>query len=301
MARPFYDLGLGSKTRKLIRSDGTLNVRRRGQPMSMVNTYQHLINMPWVHFLTLVTVALLIINLLFAVAYFLIGARNFSGMVEGSDFSVFLQCFFFSFQTFTTVGYGHIAPRGDWLSLVAAFEAMTGLMVFAIITGLLYGRFAKPKARILFSHEMLIAPYQEGRAMEFRIVNERKSIIMDLHARIIMSFSEKGRNRSYLPLELERSSVTLFPLNWTVVHPINEKSPLWGLTADDLAKRDAEFIIVLKGFDDTFSQEVNAVHSYHFNEIVWGARFVPMFETSETGETLLHIDKLSYYVKAALS
>ena len=216
-------------------------------------------------------------------------------MMGGGSYENFLQCFFFSFQTFTTVGYGHIAPRGDLLSLIAALEAMTGLMIFAIITGLLYGRFAKPTAKILYSDNIIVAPFANGHSFQFRVVNKRKSIIMDISATVLVSFQEKGKNRTYAPLELERSKVTLFPLNWTIVHPVDEKSPLYRKSQEELSRLDTEFIIVLKGFDETFSQDVHSLYSYQYEEIIWGAAFEPMYSTANDRSVVLDFSKLSSY------
>lgn len=301
MSKQFNDLGLGSKVIRLVNRDGTFNVKRVGLGFSTVNLYQDLIKMSWVKFLSLVISTLFLINILFALSYYLIGIENFTGMIPGSLTDNILQCFFFSFQTFTTVGYGHIAPRGNLLSLMASLEAMTGLMIFAIITGLLYGRFAKPSAKILFSENILISPFGDGLSLQFRIVNKRKSTIMDISARVIYSHQEKGKSRVYLPLELERSQVTLFPLNWTIVHPINEKSPLYGKTYEEISRVDTEFIIVLKGYDDTFSQDINSIHSYHYEEMIWGAKFDPMYDTNSDNIVELDFSKLSSYQKLTKS
>lgn len=299
MAKQFNDFGLGAKVKRLVNNDGTFNTRRVGLPVSTVNIYQDLVKMSWVKFLTLVIFSLFLINAGFACIYYWIGVEHFGGMVKGNETDNFLQSFFFSFQTFTTVGYGHIAPRGYFLSLIASLEAMTGLMVFAIITGLLYGRFSRPSAKILFSENMLISPLAEGgQALVFRIVNMRKSTIMDVSARVIYSYQEKGKGRAYFALELERSQVTLFPLNWNIVHPITEKSPLFGKTQEELFKLDGEFIVVIKGFDDTFSQDVNAVRSYRVDEIVWDAKFDLMYETIDDHTVVLDFRKLNSYTKA---
>ena len=297
MSKQFNDLGLGSKVKRLVNKNGSFNVKRVGLGFNTVNLYQDLVKMSWTKFLLLVTSTLCMINILFAFIYYRIGIENFSGMIPGPFIDDLLQCFFFSFQTFTTVGYGHIAPRGNLLSLIASLEAMTGLMIFAIITGLLYGRFAKPSAKILFSDNILISPFGEGMSLQFRIVNKRKSTIMDISARVIYSYQERGKSRVYLPLELERSLVTLFPLNWTIVHPINEKSPIYGKMYEDISKVDTEFIIVLKGYDDTFSQDINSIHSYHYEEMIWGAKFDPMYDVNADNFVELDFSKLSSYQK----
>lgn len=299
MSTQFNDFGLGGKVKRLVNSQGAFNVKRVGLPISTVNIYQDLIKMSWGKFLFLVTLSLFAINAGFALVYYWIGTDHFAGMMAGSEVDNFLQSFFFSFQTFTTVGYGHIAPRGYWLSLIASLEALTGLMVFAIITGLLYGRFSKPTAKILFSDNMLVSPDADGalKNLTFRIVNKRKSTIMDLSARIIYSFQEKGSSRKYFGLDLERNQVTLFPLNWTIVHPITEKSPLAGKSPQELNRQDGEFIVVIKGYDDTFSQEVNAIRSYRIQEVVWGAKFDLMYETIEDNTVVLDFNKLNSFTK----
>jgi inward rectifier potassium channel len=299
---PFNDLGLGIKAKRLIGKDGKFNVKRNGQNLALVNTYQQLISMPWVPFLLLMVLMVLLINCVFAACYFFIGVENFTGVEAETTFDQYLKCLFFSLQTFTTVGYGYIAPKGSIVNFLAAFEALTGLMVFAIITGLLYGRFAKPTAKILYSDNLLVAPYGAGWSYQFRIVNRRKSIIMDIHARVLVSFTEKGKTtRSFFPLELEREKVVLFPLNWTIVHPLNDKSPLWGKTFEDLAHSDTEIIIVLKGYDDTFSQDVNSIRSYSAHEIVFGAKFDTMYEAGPEGITIMHIDKLNSFQRVSFN
>lgn len=255
--------------------------------------------MPWIPFLLLMLLMVFLVNSIFASIYFFIGPEFFSGIDETEPLQQFLKCLFFSLQTFTTVGYGYIAPQGLIVNFIAAMEALTGLMIFAIITGLLYGRFAKPSARFKYSKNLLVSPFHNEPSLQFRIVNQRKSMIMDLRARLLVSFQEKGKARVYRPLELERESVVLFPLNWTIVHPINEKSPLYKKTATELAENDAEFIIVLKGYDETFSQEIHSIYSYRHDEIVWNAKFNLMYESNHDGSTTLHLDQIDSFEKVS--
>lgn len=291
------DLGLGPKAKRLITKNGKFNVKHVGQKSGLVNTYQHLITMPWIPFLFFIILMVFAINCVFAFIYFVIGVEHFTGIEVKTPFGQYLKCLFFSLQTFTTVGYGYIAPKGFLVNFIAAFEALTGLMVFAIITGLLYGRFAKPNTKIMFSDTMLVAPYQNGWSYQFRVINRRKSTIMDLHARVLLSFAEHGKaTRTYHNLELERETVMLFPLNWTIVHPLTPSSPLWGKSKEFLSQADAEIIIVLKGYDDTFSQELNSIYSYHANEIIFGGKFDLMYESGKES-TIMHIDRLSKYSK----
>ncbi len=295
MNKQFNDLGLGTKATRLVNKNGSFNVKRTGQPLSFVNLYQWLIRMRWAPFLLLMLLMVFVVNSIFASVYFFIGPEYFSGINEKEFWQQYLKCLFFSLQTFTTVGYGYIAPQGLIVNFIAALEALTGLMVFAIITGLLYGRFAKPSAQFIYSANMLVTPFQQGHSLQFRIINKRKSMIMDLRARILVSFQEKGNARVYRPLELERESVVLFPLNWTIVHPISEQSPLFGKHKEELRQLDAEFIIVLKGYDETFSQEIHSIHSYSHDEIIWNARFNLMYEPNLDGSTTLHVDQIDSF------
>ena len=177
-------------------------------------------------------------------------------------------------------------------------EAMAGLMGFALATGLLFGRFSRPSARIGFSERMLMAPYQDRTSLQFRVVNRRPNVLTDIEANVLLMTVERrdgGPSRKYEPLTLERPNVYFFPLTWTVVHPIDESSPLWGKTAADLEGMQAEFLILIKGFDDTFSQTVNARYSYRYEDVEWGAKFSPAFSIDKEGELVLEVDQVGRY------
>jgi inward rectifier potassium channel len=209
--------------------------------------------------------------------------------------NAFVNAFFFSIHTLTTVGYGNIYPRGVGANTVAAVEAATGLMVFAIATGLLYGRFSRPSARILFSDHLLVAPYQDGSSLQFRITNARSNVLMDLEARVLLMTVDPvdGQlKRDFFDLPLERRHVYFFPLTWTIVHPIDSASPLYGKTPEDLAKTSTELLILIQGFDDTFSQTVHARYSYRYDQIVWGAKFQPAFSVDPKGDLLLDVGRI---------
>jgi inward rectifier potassium channel len=174
-------------------------------------------------------------------------------------------------------------------------------MSFAIGTGLLYGRFARPKAHILHSPQALIAPYQGGVALMFRIANERSHQLIEVEVQVSASFvkGENAAEREYHNLALERNSVNFFPLSWTVVHPIDERSPLFGLTEAALSERDPEIFILIKGFDDVFSQVVHSRFSYKAQEIAWGARFVKIFE-QDGSHVAIDLDRLGEHEPAIL-
>jgi inward rectifier potassium channel len=175
-------------------------------------------------------------------------------------------------------------------------ESLFGILGFALIAGLVFARFARPTALILFSRKAVIAPYQNIKAFMFRIVNQRRSQIVDLEARVLLARRKKGKGdeREFITLKLERDSVAFFPLAWTIVHPIDADSPLRDYQGpDDLRNCDSEFLVLLNGFDETFSQQVHTRSSYKGDEVVWGARFRTLFNPPEPDGTIsIDIGKL---------
>jgi inward rectifier potassium channel len=240
------------------------------------------------------------VNLVFAATYYLIGVEHLQGAEAATEFGRFLNAFFFSAQTLTTVGYGTIAPRGVLVNFISSLEAMMGLMGFAVLTGFLVGRVSRPTARIGFSDTMIVAPYQDLTSLQFRLVNRGVSNLMELDASVMLMtvVSPGGRpERKFERLELERDSVLFLALTWTIVHVIDSNSPLFGKTAADLERLKAEVLILIKGTDDMFSQVVHARYSYRYDEIVWGAKFTPAFDIDDKGTLRLDVDKVSDHVK----
>jgi inward rectifier potassium channel len=240
-----------------------------------------------------VLLVFLVVNIAFAVVYVAIGIDQLQGTER--EMSAFVSAFFFSVHTLTTVGYGNVFPRGVSANALAAIEAATGLMVFAVMTGLLYGRFSRPSARILFSKNALIAPYQEGTSLQFRITNARSNTLMNLEARVLlMTVTNKDGQlkRDFIDLELERRKVYFLPLTWTIVHPIDSSSPLSGKTAEDLAKASSEILILIQAFDDSFSQVVHSIYSYRYADIKWGAKFVQAFSVDPQGDLILELERI---------
>jgi len=303
MDKPSFDPGFTKKyhgdLHRIIAPSGQFNVRRRGTTWRDVHPYLFMINTSWPVFAAMIFAGYLIANVVFAFVYMGIGVEHLQGADTSTAFGRFLSAFFFSAQTLTTVGYGRISPDSVLSNLAAAFQALLGLMAFAIATGLLFGRFSRPVARIAFSRQMVVAPYQAGTSLQFRIANRRSNNLMEIEARVLMMTvepSDHGLLRKYQPLTLERASVQFLPLTWTVVHPIDESSPLWGQTVDHLTRQQAEFLILIKAFDDTFFQTVHVRHSYRHEEVAWGARFVPAFEEDSRGEMVLDLKRLSEIV-----
>jgi inward rectifier potassium channel len=206
-------------------------------------------------------------------------------MDSSPNTSQFLQDFFFSVQTLATIGYGRMSPHGLAANILVSIEALVGLLGLALATGLLFSRFSRPSAKIAYSHNAIIAPYRGITALEFRIANERSNELIEANATVTLSWNEhdvEGKLlRKFYPLTLERSKVVFFPLQWVIVHPIDETSPLYGMTKEKFDATDAEILILLTAVDETFSQTVHSRSSYKYHEIVWGAKFVDMFQPSD--------------------
>jgi inward rectifier potassium channel len=283
------------RVRRIVNRDGSFNVRRHGRRLQDFHLYQFFIQLSWPLFFVVVLSAFLAITLAFTGLYFAAGIGGLQGMPSGTREETFFQVFFFSVQTLTTVGYGSIAPRAIGSNVVASIEAMMGVLGFAFSAGLLYGRFSRPNARILFSTHAIVAPYQGGTSLQFRIANQRANALVDIEATVVlMTVEGTGREarRVYARLELERSTVFFLPLTWTIVHPIDAASPLSGKTPEQLSSGSAEIMVLLRGFDDTFSQVVNARCSYRFDEILWGYKFAPAFHNDENGHLVLDLAKM---------
>ena len=192
-------------------------------------------------------------------------------------------------------------PTGIVSNIIASLESMTGILSFALATGLLYGRFSKPSAKIIFSDKAIITSFKDGKALMFRVANARPNVMMEMEANAMMTYLDKSNNqftRKYYPLKLEIKFINFFPLPWTIVHPINEDSPLYDKTENDLKVLEAELLVMIKGFDDSFSQTVITRNSYKHDEIEWDVKFIRAFSTDETGETIVDLEKLSETEKA---
>lgn len=283
------DMGLGSKwastsTTRFLNRDGTFNARHVGVPFyRSMSSYHFLLSLSWAQFLLVMIAAYFLINLFFGFCYYLCGIEQFDGVMRGETADEFLQMFFFSVQTFGTIGYGHISPMGFTANVLVTIEAFVGLICVALVTGVVFARFSRPQARIIFSNHALIAPYRNLTAFMFRIANERNSQLIDVTATVTLSKWEEPKEqggqrlRKFYSLELERARVIFFPLHWIVVHAINEKSPLYGETPESLAAKDAEFFVLLAGMDETFSQTVHSRSSYKHDELRWNRKFTNIF------------------------
>ena len=289
MARVFdpqqesQDLGFGSVLSKqqqlrLLNRDGSFNVQRFAPTVwERISSYHSLVTMSWPRFFLLIGLSYFVINLPFALAYYLCGPKALAG--DGA-LRGFARYFFFSVDTFSTIGYGNITPSGLAANFLVSVEAIFGLLSVGLVAGLVYARFARPTASILYSRHAVIAPYRGITAFMFRLVNRRQNELIEVNARVILSrFEDRNgrRERVYHTLELERRFVAFFPLSWTVVHPIDEQSPLWGWTPEQTLAAESEFLILMTATDEVFATMVHSRTSYAAAEVVWNARFLSMF------------------------
>jgi inward rectifier potassium channel len=302
----YNDLGLGTKTplgkQRSLNKDGSFNVRKLNVPVTeRVNFYHSLVSMPWTKFFILIISGYFLANLMFACIYMLIGVEHLTGIDGITTSDKFLEAFFFSSQTLTTLGYGRVAPVGTAMSTVAAIESMIGLLSFALATGLLYGKFSKPSAKIKYSTCAVLAPYQDVNGFMFRVVNPRDNQLLEVEVSVTLSMKRKDSHLSdFFQLTLERPKVVFLPSIWTIVHPINSTSPLHKLTEQDLLEKEAEFIIMMKAFDETFSQTVYSRSSYKAHEIQWGRKFVYVIQQEEAGISV-DVGRINETEKAVLN
>jgi inward rectifier potassium channel len=286
---------------RLMNPDGTYNFVRVGLPWyESFNFYHFLISSPWWRFFLIVILWYSFVNLIFTGIYYAAGIGNLAGMIFKTPFEQFMEVYFFSAQTLTTVGYGRINPVGIATSAVASFEALAGLLSFALFTGLLYARFAKPNVVFRFSKNALFAPFNTGTALMFRLANKQNSSLINMKVQITLSLMEKDEigtvNRKfYTPLSLERDSVIFFPSTWTIVHPIDDTSPLYGMAWEDIKQAQPELLILVSGFDESFDEKIHSRYSYDLTDMVWGGKFIKILGTNAEGKHIFDIGKLDNF------
>lgn len=309
-ARSQDDTGFGTNTSlyggRLIQKDGNANIEKRGIPfLDRISWYHYMISIKRRKFFLILLITYISVNLVFAGIYYLIGPEHLLGINAQSEWEKFTEVFFFSTQTFTTVGYGRISPIGFWASAVATFEAFLGLLNFAIATGLFYGRFSRPKAYIRFSEHAVVAPYRGGAGLMFRMVPFKNNFLTDAETKVSIAVATEmdgALTYKFYPLELELEKVNALSLNWTVVHPITDSSPLYQLSPEELLDLKAEVMVYVKAFDESFSNTVQARTSYTGREILFGEKFQPMFRRSADGmSTILELDQLNEHRPADIS
>jgi inward rectifier potassium channel len=300
------DLGLdrsGQKNRqRTVNPDGSFNMEKiGGKVLGNRNVYHWIITTSWRNYFLAVLGYYTVMNIFFASGYYLIGVEELNGMRGETAFNQWLYCFFFSAQSFTTVGYGGIHPIGEAANFLAVTEALIGLMTFALATGTLFGRFSKPVSQIRYSQNIIINKYENGLGLQFMVANELRSNLLEVEARINISWIEDDENknplRKFEQLELEIDKISMLPTSWTINHPITESSIIYGKSYEDLKKMDLEIFIQLKAFDDAFSQTIYSRNSYMFDQLIWGAKFKRPFYYNENGKMIMDLNKVGEWEK----
>jgi inward rectifier potassium channel len=297
------DLGFGAvvatqSTQRMLNADGSFNVQRSGLSLiTSLNLYHTLLTMSWTTFLSLVLLLYFLSNIIFALLYSTLGPSALVDTSGDPTTSIFIRGFFFSVQTFATIGYGTIHPSGIVPNLLVTVESYYSLIANALITGIVFARFARPTAKVIFSAKAVVAPYRGITGLMFRLVNGRSNQLIEMSAKVLVArfVNEGGKPvRRFAELDLERRGVVFLPLAWTIVHPIDENSPLYGLTDADLRESDTEILILLTATDETFATVVHTRTSYKHDEIKFGHKFVSIYNKTEPGEPIsIDVRKLS--------
>jgi inward rectifier potassium channel len=297
------DTGLGTEAGRIggrfINKDGSFNLKKTGLPLfKRASIYSYLLDEYWGRLILIIFASYIAANVVFTLLYLAVGFDQLTGFVNTTLAGKIREVFYFSTQTFTTVGYGRINPVGDGADAISSVETITGWLFFAFVTGLVYGRFTRPRAYISFSDKMLISPYRNGKGLMFRMApyKTRHHLTNTTCVVNLAYVSGPQREFKFYQLKLERSRIDMFNMNWTVVHPIDADSPLATLTPEDLHNGEMEIYVQVSGFDSIYSNQVMKRTSYTFDEVVWGGKFKPMYRESDGGgTTVLEMDKLHEY------
>ncbi len=293
------DLGLGDKViaenrTRFINKDGSFNVHRKGIfDRGNFSPYHAVLSASWLRFNLGILGYYIVANFIFSILYFMSGKNAFPDISTLDATHRFGQLFFYSVQIITTLGTSPLHPANTAAEVVLSIEAMVGLLGFALAASLLFARFSNPAVKILFSEKAVIAPYQGITGFMFRIINGRSSEMVNVEANVTVSMNGEDGKRHVHRLVLERDSVLVFPLNWTIVHPINKKSPIYGLTAKELADRETEFLISLTATDQDLSKVVFVRSSYTFSEVLYEVKFVNILETDANGTVVVDPARVS--------
>ena len=293
-----FDSGFGQKftnKMRLVNDDGSFNIERKGGRRSM---YEWMLEIHWIGFFAILMGAYIVCNAIFAVLFWINGIDEIFGIYPSTLVEELYHCFFFIVQTFTTLGYGRIGPIGIGANIIASLNAFAGLLTFALATGLFFARFSKPTSSIKFSNNILMTPFaNEFQSIQLRIINGSHTKMTDMQARLLFTWLEQedGKfRRKFERLDLFIDSIYLFPLNWTIVHVIDKDSPLNGKSKEWYAERNAELILIVKGFDDTYSQFITDYRGYDLNKLIVNARFKTMYMIKKE-KTILDMSLLDSY------
>ena len=300
MANEIKDPGIGTKidekVRRMINADGSYNVIKKGSTKGIRDIFKYLVEISWTWFFFILFAGYIIFNLIFTIIYLYFGSENIVG-ISAENGPIFFQIFFFSIQTFTTVGYGTLAPFGIATQIVAAIEAFVGFMSFSLATGLLYGRFSRPRSKIIFADNFVFSKYENGYSFKFKMTNLRDVVLQDVEAKIITMFNKENKEgsmvRTYYELPITLPKIDIMALTWTLVHKIDVESPFWGKTKEEIVRKNPEFLIFVNGFDEIYSERTRARKSYVVDDIIWNKNFDTNFKSLDNGKLIMDVRDLN--------
>jgi len=278
------------KNSRIVRRDGRFNITAPGAPIRSFSDLAHLLlTMGWGRFIALLITGYFAVNALFALVYLACG-----DIIDGAEPGSFRDAFDFSVQTMSTIGYGGLSPATPLADVLVAIESMVGLLGFAVVTGLMFAKFARPTARVLFSETAVVRPRDGQPTLQFRIANQRGNKIVDAEMNLIVVYDhvtqEGEAMRSFLPMPLVRERSPMFALSWTGMHVIDDASPLHGRDREWFVAKNAELVVTLSGIDDTFNQPVHAQFSYVAAEIRWNHAFADIIRLNPDGTRSIDYD-----------
>ena len=260
------------------------SVRRVNLPVGWhQDLYHNALSLRWWWFMALGCLAYLAVNVVFAIL-FLLQPDSIIGARPGS----FVDAFFFSVQTIATIGYGQMSPATFYCNILVLLETMTGLVFLALATGITFARISRPTARVMYASAAVVGPRNRVPTLSFRIANARSSQILEADVRVSLlryeTSVEGERMRRFHDLQLVRSHTPVFALTFTIMHLIDETSPLFGVKPEDLEAGEAELLVTVTGLEEISSQTVHARHNYPAQEVRFGHRYVDIFLRDDTGE-----------------
>ncbi|UKN01456.1 ion channel [Paracrocinitomix mangrovi] len=290
MPTEIKDPGIGTQfdknVKRMINADGSYNVERKGARRGFKDVFKYLLEISWTRFFLILFSSYILINILFTFIYLLVGFDNIAG-IDPKNGPVFFQAFFFSIQTFTTVGYGTLSPLGVATQSIAAIEAFVGFMTFALATGLLYGRFSRPQSKLMFADNFVYSKFEDGHSFKFKLTNLRDVVLQDVEAKIICMFTiahENGQSeRKFYRLNLTIPHIEILALTWTLVHKIDEDSPFWMKSKEEIINMQPEFLVLVHGYDEVYAERTRARKSYIAQDIIWNKNFDTIFQSRKDG------------------
>ncbi|MGL1900987.1 MAG: ion channel [Fibrobacterales bacterium] len=291
------------RPRRFLNKDGSFNVLKKGRSfLQTLHLYHSLLMMSWTKFYITIFSVFVAINFIFAILFFMCGYQAIHGIDYSGSFTGLRDCFFFSVQSFTTVGYGQLFPESLSANMLATLSSLVGLLSFALATGIFFARFSRPVTMVQFSTHALMSPYKDQNAFIFRLANGRaESELLNVRIKVVMTWLENAgeqTTRRFKTLKLVRNQVAFMPAVWTIIHPVTQESPLTGKSKEQLEAADVEFLITLNAFDETFSQTVYKRSSYKWYELMWNSNFTDMISSTPNGLVEVDLSKIDQWEAA---